>query len=158
MSNFAFAQEGRIEIDSANGDTLVTMSEPIGLLVLNNDSVSIALDFDKYSGKNAAMYALVLKVRTDRVLSFIERDSCVFTFSKNISVTLKSVYVDAFDKNGKYNNWIHFDYPASLLSLLQNITSFEIKLYNLGQMYEAQMKEKGIEKLNSYIKNYIIKN
>jgi hypothetical protein len=104
------------------------------------------------------LYALILKVTTKSVLSFVERDSCVFKINKNISFALKSVYVDAFFKDTTYNNWIHFDYPANLLMLLQNITSLEIKLYKLGKVYEAKMREEDVERFNKYVKDYILKN
>lgn len=157
LTNTGFAQVGKVEIDSTRHDTLVSLANSIQLTVTNNDSMAIELDFDKYSN-GTSLYAFVIKVQTGKVLSFIEKDSCVLILNDKISITLKSVYVDAFAENERYNNWIHFDYPPNILMFLQNITAFEIKLYNLGQLYEAKMREEDVNTFNEYIKNYIIKN
>lgn len=156
IANPVSAQVGKIEIDSSRGDTLVTMTSSIPLLMMNSDSMAISLDFDKYSNGNP-LYAFVIKVQTDKVLSFIEKDSCQLYINDKIIITLKSVYVDAFSDNGRYNNWIHFDYPANILGLLQHLNAFEIKLYNLGQFYEAKMRAEDIERFNEYMREYVLK-
>lgn len=155
ISSSVFAQVGKVEIDSANNDKLTSLAQSIELEVIKGDALGISFDFDKYSSRTQTLYALILKVSTGSVLSFVERDSCIFTVNKKISFALKSVYVDAFFKDTTYNNWIHFDYPANLLMLLKNITSLEIKLYNLGHIYEAKMREEDVQRFNEYMKEYI---
>ncbi|HEX2788712.1 MAG TPA: hypothetical protein VHP32_12520 [Ignavibacteria bacterium] len=155
LSKVSFAQVGKVEIDSANNDKLTSMVQSIELQVTKGDILGISFDFDRYSSRTQTLYALILKVSTGSVLSFVERDSCIFTINKNISFALKSVYVDAFFKDTTYNNWIHFDYPQNILSLLQKISSLEIKLYNLGQIYEAKMREEDVQRFNEYMKEYI---
>lgn len=157
LFNSSLAQVGKIEIDSTRGDTLVTLTSSIPLVVTNMDSMAVSLDFDKYSNGNP-LYAFVIKVQTDKVLSFIENDSCHIYLNDKVIVTLKSVYVDAFSENNRHNNWIHFNYPGNMLGLLQDLTSVELKLFNLGQVYEAYIRKEDVEKLNSYINNFILKN
>lgn len=157
LANTSFAQVGKVEIDSTRGDTLVTLTSSIPLLVMNSHSIAISLDFDKYSN-GSPLYAFVIKVQTDKVLSFIEKDSCNILLNDKVGVTLKSVYVDGFQDKDKYSNWIHFDFPANLLRLLQDLKSLDLRLYNLGKLYEARMRNEDIEKFNKYMKEYIIKN